>query len=62
MTNNAPKAKVKQLVKPTNTQLNLASAAEVTSLCEPFNISCGGTYNISCTKFSDVGKDDDILF
>jgi len=62
MTNNVPKSKVKQLVKPMNAQLNLADTAEVTSLCEPFNISCGGTYNISCDKFSDIGKDSDILF
>jgi len=61
MTNNNQKTKVRELVKPRPAQLNSLKEAEVSSLCEPFQISCTG-YTTSCDKFSDIGKDSDILF
>jgi hypothetical protein len=61
MTNNSQKPKIRELVKPKPAHLTSLMEAEVSSLCEPFTISCTG-YTTSCEKFSDVGKDTDVLF
>jgi len=62
MTNEIRSDKVVVLVKP-EANLPGKKETEVQSLCNPYNVSCGNGFSVTCTPtFSSTGKDNDILF
>jgi len=62
MSNNNQAPTIRGLVKPQDDSLKPSIVTDVESLCTPFNFTCANGFSMTCSQFTDAGKDHDILF